>query len=232
MRTQQTPRQKYILELSQRALAGHPQAAALQFAQSTASALRAGMAISEHEGQLIRSLLKPLRLSSFVEVGTFTGFSALWILEALGAQGVLWTYELDPKHFEAAKQTFSKAGELVIDNGDQVDFVIDRKRIIMTLGDAREKLQTLKSPIDGIFIDANKAAYGDYLTWAEQTMPKGGVVIADNVFLFGAVYGEGEMSEKQIQVMRDLNTRLTDPNLYCGQILPTEEGILFSTKLF
>lgn len=225
---------QYLSQLSNELEKAHPLYPGLQKAKDGAQALGlAGISISAFEGQLIRALLSVRRLSSFVEVGTLTGYSALWILEALGAQSILWTLEKEVAHFERAKETFLSVGKLVVDNSDRCEFVIGNRRVILVLGDARQTLEKIESDVEGIFIDANKAAYGDYLKWAEAKLPSGGVILGDNVFLQGRVYGEltsTNFSDKQVGVMREFNKYLLDEKKFRSQIIPTAEGLIFATK--
>jgi len=158
----------------------------------------------------------------FVEIGTLTGLSAQYIFEALATEGALWTFEKDPRHSEKAGQIFTQL--------DQTS-----KKIHMIVGDARSELESIiaQGPFDGIFIDGNKAAYLDYLAWAEKNVRPGGLILADNVFLSGAVWGAAtkqRFSEKQIQVMQQFNQRLADSSLFTSVIVPTQEGLYLALK--
>lgn len=225
---------KYLNQLSEDLEKRHPFSAGFAVAREGAAALGlSGISISSYEGQLIRALLSIRHLATFVEVGTLTGYSALWILESLSAQAILWTLEKDPKHLALAKETFLAVGKKVVDDPERCEFVIGNKRVILILGDARETIKNIESDIEGIFIDANKAAYGDYLAWAELRLPSGGIILGDNVFLQGRVYGNDEaqnFSEKQVNVMREFNRHLLDEKKFRSQIIPTAEGLLFAIK--
>lgn len=182
----------------------------------------ARISISPAEGQLIKTLLKVHGTKRFVEIGTLTGLSAQYIFEALPAGGQLWTLEKDPRHGEMSEQVFSQM--------DQT-----QKSIHLVLGDARLELEKLSEfgPFDGVFIDGNKAAYFDYLMWAEKNVRPGGLILADNIFLSGAVWGETttqKFSEKQIRIMKEFNQRLADPALYEAAIVPSYEGLYVAIK--
>lgn len=219
--------------------------------QNSESVFKKAISLSLAEGQILAFLIQQNNCLNFVEIGTLTGHSALWILKALdqnqrslnngtGANGRLYTFEKDPKHAEMARsvlQTFSDftSAEIVI-------------------GDAVEKLPTIetKGPFDGIFIDGNKSAYGQYLDWAEKNLKKGALIVADNVFLSGQVFvgdkatdalsknseisseskPKNKFSEKQVKVMQEFNRRLSDPKRYASALIPTEEGLFVAKKLF
>ncbi len=182
----------------------------------------ARISISPSEAQLVKTLLQIHGAKKFVEVGTLTGLSAQYFFEALPEGGQLWTLEKDPRHAEKAQEVFSKLDQ-------------SKKKIHLVVGDAREELPKLatQGPFDGIFIDGNKAAYLDYLMWAEQNVRSGGLILADNIFLSGAVWGATttqRFSDKQISIMQQFNQRLADPKLYEAAIVPTFEGLYIGIK--
>jgi predicted O-methyltransferase YrrM len=181
---------------------------------------KGSISLGDLEAQLMSTLIRSHGCKKFVEIGTLTGASALWILQGLGNDGELWTFEKDVKHADEAKK--------VLANG----------KVNIITGDAVETLASIEKegPFDGIFIDGNKGAYGHYLDWAEKNLKKGALILADNVFLRGSVFEEvvesNVFSKKQIEVMRAFNRRLADPSLYAGSIVPTSEGLFIATKLF
>lgn len=181
----------------------------------------ARISVSPAEAQLIKTLVQMHGCRKFVEIGTLTGLSAQYLFEALPEGATLWTLEKDPKHGEKSAEVFSKLDQ-------------SKKKIKLVMGDAREELQKLEAegPFDGVFIDGNKAAYMDYLLWAEKNLRPGGLVLADNVFLNGSVWGEESQrfSDKQVRIMREFNQRLADPNIYDSAIAPTFEGLFIGIK--
>jgi len=181
--------------------------------------------ISPSEGHLLAFMVRMHECRKFVEIGTLTGLSAQYIVEGMGGKGELWTLEKTDLHAKKAMDALSEHPSA--------------KNVHVVVGDARVTLETLKvsGPFDGVFIDGNKAAYGDYLAWAEKNIRPGGLIAADNVFLSGAVWGENEgqsqsFNEKQVRVMQDFNKRLADPTLYDSVLLPTKEGMFFAVKMF
>lgn len=180
------------------------------------------ISISPAEAQLIRTLVCLHGAKKFVEIGTLTGLSAQYIFEALPEGGEIWTLEKDPKHSQMAASVFLQMDQ-------------SKKKIHLVTGDARVELEKLSAqgPFDGVFIDGNKAAYFDYLLWAEAQLRSGGLILADNIFLSGAVWGEStqqKFSEKQIRIMREFNQRLADPSLYEAAIVPSYEGLYVAIK--
>jgi caffeoyl-CoA O-methyltransferase len=79
-----------------------------------------------------------------------------------------------------------------------------------------------------VFIDANKSAYLEYLDWAINNTTRGGLIVGDNTFLFGGVYGESRnerSSQNQIKVMKEFNRRLADQTIFESCLIPTSEGL-------
>ncbi|MBO9665448.1 MAG: O-methyltransferase [Bdellovibrio sp.] len=182
----------------------------------------ARISVSAAEAQLIQVLIKMQGCKKFVEIGTLTGLSAQYIFDALPEGAELWTLEKDPRHAEKSAEVFAKLDQ-------------SKKKIHLVVGDAREELLKLEAsgPFDGVFIDGNKAAYLDYLLWAEKNLRSGGLVLADNIFLSGSVWGEAtqqKFSEKQVRIMSEFNERLANPELYESAIAPTFEGLFVALK--
>ncbi len=182
----------------------------------------ARISVAPGEAQLIKTLLRLHGAKKFVEIGTLTGLSAQYLFDALPDGGELWTLEKEPKHADMAAQVFSGLDQ-------------SKKKIHLVVGDARVELEKLsvQGPFDGVFIDGNKAAYFDYLSWAEKNIRSGGLILADNVFLGGSVWGDSSQqrfSEKQVQVMREFNERLADSQFFEAAIAPTFEGLYIAIK--
>ena len=175
------------------------------------------ISISAVEGQLIQFVLSSVKPKKVVEIGTLTGLSAQYILATMPDDGKLWTLEKSEQHAELSKKAISD------------------KRCRVLTGDALDALPSLESegPFDAVFIDGNKAAYLKYFEWARKNLNSGGIIIADNVFLSGAVWGEPtaqKFSEKQIEAVRKMNANaFADPDLSCV-IIPTLEGLLICRK--
>jgi predicted O-methyltransferase YrrM len=181
------------------------------------------MSISGHEARILQFLIRGFGVRKVVEVGTLFGYSALAMAKSLPEDGQLWTLEKNQVNFELADKMLkaSKSGA----------------KVRALCGDAIESLAGLENdgPFDLVFIDADKAAYTRYLDWAERNVRKGGLIVGDNTFLFGALWGESrdhEVSERAIQVMKEFNSRLADTSRYNSVLIPTFEGMTVAQKLF
>lgn len=180
------------------------------------------MSISGHEARLLQFLIRSMNVKTIVEVGTLFGYSGIAMAKALPKDGKLITLEKNPVNFEFAKKLIgasSVAG-----------------KIEALCGDAETLLKSIEAqgPFDMVFIDANKAGYVKYLDWAEKNVRTGGLIIGDNTFLFGALWGHSDDREagpNQIKVMTEFNQRLSNPDKYNSILIPTSEGMTIAQKL-
>ncbi|MEW6155273.1 MAG: O-methyltransferase [Actinomycetota bacterium] len=168
------------------------------------------MMVGPLEGQFLALMVALTGARRVLEIGTFTGYSALSMAAALGEGGTIVTCELDPEHAGLAQGHF-----------DASPFA---DRIDLRLGPALETVAGLDGPFDLVFIDADKAHYLDYY---EAVLPKvapGGVVLADNVLWSGRVLDLDDQSEDTAAI-RAFNDRVRDdPRVTCV-ILTIRDGV-------
>lgn len=186
------------------------------------------MHVGAEEGKLLQVLIRMHRVKTVVEVGTFAGYSTIWMARALPEDGHIYTLDKDPDHIRMAKGYFA-----------QCDV---RKRITLIEGSAKDSLQKLSEdsvfaqmPLDMMFIDADKIGYNEYLDWAERHVRKGGLIVADNTFLFGTVWQESPpegTAPTTWHGMRRFNERLANENNYHSVMIPSEEGMTVAIKTF
>jgi caffeoyl-CoA O-methyltransferase len=130
---------------------------------------RSRWSIGKVEGKLMQMLIKLSGTNRAVEVGTFTGYSALLIAEALPDDGILTTCESDETYAEIARRYFNKSAY--------------GKKIRFKIGPAIPTLREIPDQHAGfVFIDADKPSYGDYFDEALRILQPGGFIIVDNVF--------------------------------------------------
>jgi len=155
-----------------------------------------------------------------VEIGTLGGYSGVALMRGMGDDGRLDTFELEAKNADVARESFRRAG------------VADRVRI--HVGNAVERLSDIEAegPFDLVFIDADKLAYPAYLAWAARNLRRGGIVVADNAFLFGDVVREpaGERAPA-IRAMHAFHEALARGGDFRSTVLPTGEGLALGVRL-
>ncbi len=180
-----------------------------------------GISISQTEAHLIQFISSLMRPQKIVEIGTLTGLSALYLAELLPATGKLWTLEKSAIHIEKSKQTLQK-------------YILSNQCEIIE-GDAMVNLPKIsdQGPFDLIFIDGNKAAYFDYWQWAQKNISARGMIVIDNVFLAGAVWGDQsqqKFNDKQISVMKKMTQEIIQSVEFQSTFIPTNEGLLVCVK--
>ena len=179
------------------------------------------MQISAYEGQILYCLTLLIQARKVVEIGTLHGYSTTHIARALPENGLIFTCDIDRKRHEKTKLLFASYPE--------------SKKIKWITGPALETLPQieLKGPFDMIFIDADKGSYLKYLEWAEKNLRRGGLVVADNTFLFGSVYDNTLPSRhppETTQIMKDFNQTLASSSNFKGALFPTHEGLSIGIK--
>jgi predicted O-methyltransferase YrrM len=126
------------------------------------------MNVPQTDGRLLRLLTESMNAKNVVEIGTSTGYSAIWFGMALQkTDGKLTTFEIDASRAATARANFKRAGM------EDIITVIE--------GDAHEKVALLKDPIDILFLDADKKGYIDYLNKLLPLLRPGGLIIAHNI---------------------------------------------------
>lgn len=196
----------------------------MQLSRQYADQLGLGaISISQTEARMMSFLLKIIKPQKMVEIGTLTGLSCQYFLQSLHIDGVIYSLEKSKEHVDLAKAALKPW--------------IEKGQCILVEGDAREKLKELHGPFDAIFIDGNKAAYGDYWTWASQNITSGGLILIDNVFLSGSVWSETgdatnhqKFSEKQVKVMQQMTRDVLNHPEFESAFIPTEEGLLLAFR--
>ena len=124
--------------------------------------------VPPQDGRLLRILTESMNAKNVVEIGTSTGYSAIWFGMALQkTSGKLITFEIDAQRAATARANFKRAGMADI--------------ITLVEGDAHEEVKKLKDPIDILFLDADKQGYIDYLNKLMPLIRPGGLVIAHNI---------------------------------------------------
>lgn len=178
------------------------------------------MQISPDQGQLMALLVKLMGARRCIEVGTFTGYSALVVARALPADGQVICCDISEEYTRIARRYWAEAGV-----ADKID---------LRLAPALETLNQLRADgqdgtFDFAFIDADKVGYPAYVEACLALLRPGGVISLDNVFMGGRVLEEHTELEG-VQVMQQLNARLAqDPRVTLAMI-PIGDGLTLAMK--
>jgi len=191
--------------------------------------------IGAFEGRILECLLRACGAKRGLEIGTLGGYSASWLLRGLPEDGHLTSVELDPRRAARAQAHFEELGE--------------GSRIRVLAGDAKDLFENeLKdfNNLDFVFIDADKASYPFYIDACVPRLRKGGLLLADNAFIWGAMNflgidpeklppslqrGYHEYSRPQFEGMSLAWQKLASHPELRSVILPTGEGLGLAVKL-
>ncbi|HEX4539404.1 MAG TPA: O-methyltransferase [Acidimicrobiales bacterium] len=174
-------------------------------AEETRSKLSApGMMVGPVEGRVLEMLVFISAARRVLEIGTFTGYSALSMAAGLPDDGHIVTCEVDPRHAEMAR--------LHISASPFAD------RIEVRLGRALETIRGLDGPFDLVFIDADKPGYVDYYEAVLPKLAPRGVIVADNTLWSGAVADPSEQDDLTKEVRAFNDHVASDPRVVCVQM--------------
>ncbi len=171
------------------------------------------MQVGHLEGAFLKILVRLTRAQRVLEIGTFTGYSALAMAEGLPENGKVITCDIDPVNTEIARKHWSLSP-----NG---------KKIELKLGPALQTLETIEGPFDLAFIDADKENYLKYWNKILPKMNSGGLLIADNVLWSGRVLNPKEPTDHKIA---EFNKQVhSDPRVEL-LMLPVRDGMTLAWK--
>ena len=161
-------------------------------------------------GRLLEFIVYTLGARSVLEIGTFSGYSALAMAEGLPPDGHIVTLEIDERHAELARGAIAASPHA--------------KRIEIVLGPALESLERLPGHFDFIFIDADKEHYVEYYEAVLPKLSEHGLIATDNTLWSGRVLDDADKSAST-EAIRAFNTRVrNDPRARCV-ILPVRDGV-------
>lgn len=172
------------------------------------------MLIGRIESQLLKLLVRLSQAKTIFEVGTFTGYSALSMAEALPVDGHITTCEVDKRAEQIARKYFQLSPY-----GYKIDLV---------MGPGIHTLTHFQRPIDLAFVDADKITYPDYLKLLTDKVRTGGLMIFDNTLLSGSVLNPEKPSSQAVHRTNQLIQE--NPNLD-NFLLPVQDGIQIIQKV-
>lgn len=163
---------------------------------------------------LFSHMIKPAKI---LEIGTYTGYSAICLAEGLQQGGKMTTIDINEELEDMVRQYFDDAGIT-----DKVDYL---------LGDAMEIVAKLKDIYDLVFIDADKINYSNYYDLVIGKVRQGGYIIADNVLWSGKVADQEAKKDKNTKALLAFNTKVHQDERVENVLLPVRDGLMILRKL-
>jgi len=185
-------RETHLKVMSPRMLSGHMQGRFLSF---------------------VSKLAKPSRI---LEIGTYTGYSALCLAEGLAETGKLYTIDPNEETNKMARAYF-----------DLSEF---KSKIELLAGDATKIIPGLKEELDLVFIDADKQNYSLYFDLVIDKVKKGGIIIADNVLWSGKVTEAEAKMDKDTLAIHQFNKKVNGDKRVTTMLLPLRDGLMLVMK--
>jgi|ERR1035437_2201862 predicted O-methyltransferase YrrM len=160
------------------------------------------------QGQVLRMLSMMIKPKRILEIGTFTGYSAICLSDGLTEGGLMHTIDINEEYSEIVNRYFKEAG---VEN-----------KIKRHIGNALDIIPSIKESFDLVFIDADKENYSNYFDLVFDKVPKGGYILADNVLWSGKV----------LENQKDMDTDTKAIVAYCDKIQKDErvENVLFPIR--
>ncbi|EIA09078.1 O-methyltransferase [Flavobacterium frigoris] len=169
------------------------------------------------QGRVLSMLSKLIRPLNILEIGTYTGYSALCLCEGMQEDGILHTIDIKEELVDFQRKHFDKSPW--------------GKQIVQHLGEATEIIPNLDVKFDLVFIDADKENYINYFEMILPKMNKGGVILSDNVLWSGKVLEPLNPKDISTKVLLDYNELLINDPRVETVLLPIRDGLTVSRVL-
>jgi len=174
------------------------------------------MASGHIQGKFLEMLSYMIQPECILEIGTYTGYSAICLARGLRSGGQLHTIEVNDELNEMSTHYFALAG------------VADR--VTLHTGRAQEVVPSLKCNFDFVFIDGDKREYCEYYTLVFEKVRKGGFIIADNVLWGGKIEGEDALKDPQTKGVVLFNEMVRKDHRVEKIVLPLRDGLMLIRK--
>jgi caffeoyl-CoA O-methyltransferase len=178
--------------------------------------LQPRMLSGHYQGRVLSMLSKLIRPKVILELGTFTGYSALCLAEGLDKNGIIHTIDINEELVDFQRSYFDKS-----EYGSQ---------IIQHLGSAIDIIPTLDTTFDLVFMDADKPNYITYFHQIIDKLNPGGVILSDNVLWSGKVIEELNPQDVSTKIVLEYNALLKDDPRLETVLLPIRDGLTVSIK--
>jgi len=169
------------------------------------------------QGKLLEQISWMLRPQRILEIGTFTGYSALCLASGLSSDGILHTIERNDELFDLASSFIKRS--------------VHASQIRQHVGDALQIIPTFEETFDLVYIDGDKREYCDYYNIVFDKVHSGGFILADNVLWDGKVVETPTPTDAQTQGVIAFNQLVQSDNRVENVLLPLRDGLLVIRKL-
>tara|TARA_Y100000813_G_scaffold49951_1_gene34914 strand:- start:20033 stop:20677 length:645 start_codon:yes stop_codon:yes gene_type:complete len=174
--------------------------------------------ISGHlQGRALSMFSKMIKPKYILEIGTYTGYSAICLSEGLKKGGKLHTIDINEELKLMSSIYFKKAGI--------------SKNIIQHVGNALKIIPNIKENFDLVFIDADKENYSNYFKIVIEKIPIGGFIIADNVLWSGKVVEDVNEKDQETKAIKEFNNLIQNSERVENILMPIRDGLMICQKI-
>lgn len=178
--------------------------------------LRSRMLSGHFQGRLLSMLSHMIQPERILEIGTYTGYSAICLAEGLTENGKLTTIDINEELEDITREFIQKAN---LDN--KIEYII---------GDAMQIVPQLDEQFDLVFIDADKKNYCNYYHLVFDKVKPGGYILADNVLWSGKVVEDYEALDSETKIIMDYNKMVHEDPRVQEILLPIRDGLMLARK--
>ena len=169
------------------------------------------------QGRILSMFSQMIQPKTILEIGTYTGYSAICLAEGLQENGSLHTIDINEELKSMCERYFEKAGI--------------NKQVKLYTGNAMNIIPTIDAEFDLVFIDADKENYSNYFDLIIERMPIGGYIIADNVLWSGKVVEEVDTKDIETQGLIAFNKKIHESKRVENLLLPIRDGLMVCRKV-
>ena len=163
------------------------------------------------QGRFLSIITKLIKPKKILEIGTYTGYSAICMAEGLIENGIIHTIDINEELVSIQNKYFAKSK--------------CNNSIIQHVGDARSIIKSINEKFDLVFLDADKENYIEYYELVIEKVKKGGLIIADNVLWTGKVVEPKKDDDELTQYLIDFNKMINEDDRVENIILPLRDGL-------
>ena len=168
------------------------------------------------QGRILSLLSQSIRPKTILEIGTYTGYSALCMAEGLQENGQLYTIDNNKEIAPFANKYFNKSSY--------------KNLIKMIVGNALDVIPDLNLKWDLVFIDADKENYSNYFDAIIENVNQGGMIIADNVLWSGKVIKPTSKNDVETQALKSFNEKVHSDSRVSNVLMPVRDGMMIMIK--
>ena len=169
------------------------------------------MISGHYQGRILSLISKIISPKKILEIGTYTGYSAICLCEGMDKDGILHTIDNNKELVEIQNKYFKKANL--------------KDKIVQHSGDAKNIIPTIDEEFDIVFIDADKESYPEYYDLIINKVRSGGIIIADNILWSGKILEKVEKDDQATKSIIEFNNKIIEDDRVKNIILPIRDGL-------